>query len=46
MKKNQAVLDEIRGAKYTFLAKFKPLMESNETPINPYRVCTWGGPER
>jgi len=37
-KKNQAVLDEIRGAKETFLAKFRPLMESNETPINPYRV--------
>jgi thiamine pyrophosphate-dependent acetolactate synthase large subunit-like protein len=36
--KNQAVLDEIRGAKEQFLAKFRPLMESDETPINPYRV--------
>jgi acetolactate synthase-1/2/3 large subunit len=38
VKKNQAVLDEIRGAKDAFLAKFRPLLESNETPINPYRV--------
>ncbi|MGH8640429.1 MAG: thiamine pyrophosphate-binding protein, partial [Burkholderiales bacterium] len=37
-KKNQAVLDEIRSARDAFLAKFRPLMESNETPINPYRV--------
>ncbi|MBM4443115.1 MAG: hypothetical protein FJ027_22110 [Candidatus Rokubacteria bacterium] len=36
--KNQAVLDEIRGAREAFQAKFRPLMESNETPINPYRV--------
>jgi acetolactate synthase-1/2/3 large subunit len=36
--KNQAVLEEIRGAKDAFLAKFRPLMDSNETPINPYRV--------
>ena len=36
--KNRAVLDEIRGAKEQFLAKFRPLMESDETPINPYRV--------
>ena len=26
------------GAKETFLAKFRPWMESTETPINPYRV--------
>src|SRR5262249_45510639 len=38
VKKNQAVLDEIRAAKETFLAKFRPLMESSETPMNPYRV--------
>jgi acetolactate synthase I/II/III large subunit len=38
VKKNQAVLDEIRDAKAAFLAKFRPLMESNETPMNPYRV--------
>ncbi|HMH54482.1 MAG TPA: thiamine pyrophosphate-dependent enzyme [Candidatus Acidoferrum sp.] len=37
-RKNQALLDEIRDAKQAFLAKFKPWMESNETPINPYRV--------
>ena len=37
-KKNQAVLEEIREAKAAFLAKFRPLMESNETPMNPYRV--------
>src|SRR5207247_3204128 len=38
VKKNQAVLDEIRSAKDAFQAKFRPFMESNETPINPYRV--------
>ena len=38
VQKNQVVLDDIRGAKEQFLAKFRPLMESNETPINPYRV--------
>ena len=38
VKKNQAVLDEIRGARDAFLAKFRPLMESDETPMNPYRV--------
>src|SRR5512145_1071308 len=32
------VLEEIRTAKQAFLAKFRPLMESSETPINPYRV--------
>ena len=37
-KKNQAVLDEVRAAKEAFLAKFRPFMESNDTPINPYRV--------
>ena len=37
-KKNQAVLDEIRGARDAFQAKFRPLMESDETPLNPYRV--------
>lgn len=30
--------EEIRAGKQAFLAKFRPLMESNETPINPYRV--------
>jgi acetolactate synthase-1/2/3 large subunit len=31
-------LEEIRGAKQAFQAKFRPWMESSETPINPYRV--------
>jgi acetolactate synthase-1/2/3 large subunit len=33
-----ALADEIRTAKAAFLAKFRPLLESSETPINPYRV--------
>ena len=37
-KKNLALLDEIKGAKAAFQAKFRPWMESSETPINPYRV--------
>jgi acetolactate synthase-1/2/3 large subunit len=37
-RKRPELVDEIRAAKQTFLAKFRPLMESNETPINPYRV--------
>src|SRR5438552_3518410 len=37
-KKNAALVDEIRAAKQEFLAKFRPWLESNETPINPYRV--------
>ncbi len=32
------VLDEIRAARKEFAAKFDKLMESDETPINPYRV--------
>ena len=36
--KKTAILDEIRAGKEAFLAKFRPWMESNETPINPYRV--------
>ncbi len=35
---NPALTDEIRAVKQSFLAKFRPMMESNETPINPYRV--------
>jgi thiamine pyrophosphate-dependent acetolactate synthase large subunit-like protein len=38
LRKNPALLEEIKGAKATFLAKFRPWMESSETPINPYRV--------
>ncbi|MGH7339085.1 MAG: thiamine pyrophosphate-dependent enzyme, partial [Candidatus Rokuibacteriota bacterium] len=37
-KKNPGLVDEIRKGKEAFLAKFRPWMESNETPINPYRV--------
>ena len=37
-KKNQALLDEIRAEKAEFLAKYRPWLESTETPINPYRV--------
>jgi acetolactate synthase-1/2/3 large subunit len=36
--KKPALIEEIRTAKQTFLAKFRPLMESSEIPINPYRV--------
>src|SRR5215475_12058869 len=36
--KKPALLEEIRHAKQTFMATFRPWMESNETPINPYRV--------
>jgi len=38
VKKNQALLDEIRTTREAFTAKFRPWMESSETPINPYRV--------
>src|SRR5207245_3834789 len=38
VRKNQALIDEIKAGKEAFLAKFRPLMESNEKPINPYRV--------
>ncbi len=37
-RRNPDLLDEIRAGKQAFLAKFRPLMESNEKPINPYRV--------
>ena len=36
--KKPALLEEIRTGKQAFMAKFRPLMESSETPINPYRV--------
>lgn len=38
VRKNQSLLDEIKAGKEAFLATFGPLMESNEKPINPYRV--------
>src|SRR5262249_44700022 len=37
-KKRPELLEEIRKGKEAFMAKFRPWMESNETPINPYRV--------
>jgi acetolactate synthase-1/2/3 large subunit len=37
-RKRPELLEEIRAGKQTFLAKFRPWMESTETPINPYRV--------
>ena len=37
-RKRPELVAEIRGAKDTFLAQFKPWLESNDTPINPYRV--------
>jgi acetolactate synthase-1/2/3 large subunit len=37
-RKNPQVLSDIRAAKQEFQAKFRPSMESDEKPINPYRV--------
>jgi acetolactate synthase-1/2/3 large subunit len=37
-RKRPEVLDEIRTARQAFVEKFRPWMESSETPINPYRV--------
>ena len=37
-RKNPALLEEIKVARAAFQAKFRPFMESSETPINPYRV--------
>jgi len=36
--KKPALVEEIRGQKQAFMAKFQPWLTSNETPINPYRV--------
>ena len=36
--KKPGLIDEISAGKQAFMAKFRPLMESAETPINPYRV--------
>jgi acetolactate synthase-1/2/3 large subunit len=38
VRKKPELIEEIRAAKQEFLAKFRPWMESTETPINPYRV--------
>jgi thiamine pyrophosphate-dependent acetolactate synthase large subunit-like protein len=35
---DQALLAEIEAAKGQFLAKYRPLLESDDVPINPYRV--------
>ena len=37
-RKNSKLIDEIRAGKEEFMAKYRPMMESKETPINPYRV--------
>jgi thiamine pyrophosphate-dependent acetolactate synthase large subunit-like protein len=37
-RKRPELIEEIRAGKQEVLAKFRPWMESNETPINPYRV--------
>jgi thiamine pyrophosphate-dependent acetolactate synthase large subunit-like protein len=37
-RKKPELLEEIRAGKQAFLAKFRPWLESAETPINPYRV--------
>jgi acetolactate synthase-1/2/3 large subunit len=37
-KKNPNLLDDISAGRKEFNAKFRPVMESNDTPINPYRV--------
>jgi thiamine pyrophosphate-dependent acetolactate synthase large subunit-like protein len=38
VRKNEELLAEIKTAKERFLAKYRPAMESNDRPINPYRV--------
>jgi len=38
VRQNQALIDEIKAGKEAFLAKLRPLMESNEKPITPYRA--------
>ncbi|MCC6531696.1 MAG: hypothetical protein IT531_04040 [Burkholderiales bacterium] len=37
-RRDRALIEEIRGARAAHDAKFRPWMESNDTPINPYRV--------
>jgi acetolactate synthase-1/2/3 large subunit len=37
-RKKPELVAEIRAGKHAFLATFRPWMESNDTPINPYRV--------
>lgn len=35
---NQALIDEVRARKAEFVGKYRPLMDSEDVPINPYRV--------
>jgi thiamine pyrophosphate-dependent acetolactate synthase large subunit-like protein len=35
---SRALIEEIGETKERFMARYRPLMESDETPINPYRV--------
>jgi acetolactate synthase I/II/III large subunit len=37
-RKKPELLDEISAGRKAFMAKFRPWMESNDKPINPYRV--------
>jgi acetolactate synthase-1/2/3 large subunit len=37
-RKKPALIDEISAGRKEFMAKFQPAMESNDKPINPYRV--------
>ena len=37
-RKNTAAVEAVRAQKQEFQGKFRPLMESNDKPINPYRV--------
>jgi acetolactate synthase-1/2/3 large subunit len=37
-RKRPEIVDEIKTARQAFVEKFRPWMESSETPINPYRV--------
>jgi len=38
VRQNQALIDAIKAGKEVFLAKYRPLLSSDEKPINPYRV--------
>jgi len=38
VEKNEELVAEIRAAKEKFMAEYRPLMESSDKPINPYRV--------
>jgi thiamine pyrophosphate-dependent acetolactate synthase large subunit-like protein len=37
-RKRAGLTDEISAGRKEFMAKFRPFMDSNDTPINPYRV--------